>query len=107
VAYLLLDVVAGAGHIEQVSVDPRYGRRGIGRRLIGTAAEWARDQGLDELTLTTFAVVPWNAPYYERLGFTVIADREQSPELRGIRNLERARGLDGWPRVAMRRPIDG
>ena len=97
-------VVADAAHIEQVSVDPRYARQRIGRRLIEAAAEWARAQGLEQLTLTTFAHVPWNAPYYETLGFAVIDEREQAPELRAIRDLERADGLDRWPRVAMGRP---
>ena len=86
-------------------MDPRHGRRGIGRGLIETAADWARERGLHDLTLTTFAAVPWNAPYYERLGFTVVADDDQPAELRRIRDLERARGLDRWPRVAMRRPL--
>jgi GNAT superfamily N-acetyltransferase len=106
VAYLILDVVADAAHIEQVSVDPRYSRRGIGRQLIDTAAGWARVHGLRSLTLTTFERVPWNAPYYRRLGFAVVHEDEQTRELRAIRDLERAHGLDRWPRVAMIRPLD-
>jgi hypothetical protein len=38
--------------------------------------------GFDALTLTTDQVLPWNAPYYERLGFSTIADAHLSPELR-------------------------
>jgi GNAT superfamily N-acetyltransferase len=106
VAYLVLDVVADAAHVEQVSVDPRHGRQRIGQRLIETAADWARARGLHELTLTTFADVPWNAPYYARLGFSPLPDAAQPPELAAIRDLERARGLDRWPRVAMRRELD-
>ena len=105
VAYLILDVVAGAAHIEQVSVDPRHGRQRIGQRLIETAADWARARGLRELTLTTFADVPWNAPYYARLGFTALSEAELSPELAAVRRLEQERGLDRWPRVAMRRTL--
>ena len=55
------------------------------------------------LTLTTFAEVPWNAPYYARIGFRVLADAELSPGLRAIRAHEAALGLDRWPRVCMRR----
>jgi GNAT superfamily N-acetyltransferase len=105
VAYLLVDVLAGAAHVEQVSVDPGHARQGIGRRLIDTAAAWARRQGLEALTLTTFEHVPWNAPYYARLGFTVVAESALSPELRSVRQDERRRGLDRWPRVAMRKPL--
>ena len=57
------------------------------------------------MTLTTFAEVPWNAPYYARLGFTILATDQLTPGLRRIRDHEVARGLDAWPRVAMRRPL--
>lgn len=103
VAYLIADVVDDALHIEQVSVHPTAARRGLGRQLIDHAATWAREHGLAALTLTTFADVPWNAPYYARLGFTVVTD--PPPGLREIRRREAAHGLDRWPRVSMRRPL--
>jgi N-acetylglutamate synthase-like GNAT family acetyltransferase len=105
VAYLLLEVLATAAHVEQVSVHPDAARRGIGSQLINAAEKWAREQGLTSLTLTSYQYVPWNAPYYARLGFHVVADIEQPPELRAVRHAETARGLDAWPRVVMRRPI--
>jgi len=101
-AYVLTEVVDGYAHIAQVSVHPGHARRGIGRRLVEHVAEWAAAGGLAGLTLTTFAEVPWNAPYYERLGFRVLADEELSPGLRAVRADEAARGLDAWPRVTMR-----
>jgi hypothetical protein len=66
---------------------------------------WAEQQGLDTVTLTTFSDVPWNAPYYQRLGFRTLAEAEVSEGLRRIRKQEAARGLDAWPRVSMRRPV--
>jgi GNAT superfamily N-acetyltransferase len=101
VAYLLLGVVDGYGHVEQVSVHPGHSRRGIGRQLIEAADEWARARGLAGLALTTYALVPWNAPYYERLGFRVLAEPDVPPELRAVREHEAERGLDAWPRVVM------
>jgi GNAT superfamily N-acetyltransferase len=100
--YLLVDNVDGAAHIEQVSVDPTHARQGIGRALIERAVAWARGQGLDSLTLTTYVDVPWNGPYYERLGFHYVTPDELTPRLRAIRDHERASGLDAWPRAAMR-----
>ena len=41
VGYLLLDVVDGAAHVEQVSVHPDHARQGLGRALIERAASWA------------------------------------------------------------------
>jgi hypothetical protein len=35
---------------------------------------WAQRHGLAALTLTTFTDVPWNMPYYERLGFRHLCD---------------------------------
>jgi hypothetical protein len=49
--------------------------------------------------------VPWNGPYYARLGFTVVPDDEAGPGLLALRSHERAIGLDAWPRQSMRRPL--
>lgn len=104
-AYLLDEVVDGAAHIEQVSVHPSAARRGLGRLLIEALAERSAAAGLTALTLTTFAEVPWNAPYYARLGFRPLHEAELSEGLRRIRRQERELGLDRWPRVCMRRAI--
>lgn len=103
VAYLLADVVDGAGHVEQVSLIPGYARRGLGGLLLEHACEWALGNGLRAVTLTTFANVPWNAPYYERRGFRRLPADDLTPGLLRIRRQEAAHGLDAWPRVCMRR----
>ncbi|MET8471453.1 GNAT family N-acetyltransferase [Streptomyces sp. NPDC006422] len=103
VAYLVAEPVDGALHVEQVTVHPGAARRGVGQALLAYAADCARDQGLTGLTLTTFADVPWNAPYYERLGFRRLTGAEVTPGLRAIRAAEAEHGLDRWPRVCMRR----
>ena len=105
IAYIIVDIVDECGHIEQVSVHPTQSGRRIGHALIETVAEWASHRKLQALTLTTFSEIPWNAPYYERLGFEIVPHAEQSPGLRRIRNLEREHGLDRWPRVCMKRKI--
>ncbi|MEU7026366.1 GNAT family N-acetyltransferase [Streptomyces sp. NPDC046275] len=107
VAYLLTDTVDGAAHIEQVSVHPAAARRGVGRALIEHLARAAREQGLTALTLTTFAEVPWNAPYYTRLGFRRLdaGDPALTEGLRAISAAEAAHGLAAWPRVCMRREL--
>lgn len=105
VAYLLLDVVDGNAHVEQVSVHPDHARQGLGKTLLDTAAAWAAQRGLAALTLTTYLDVPWNAPYYQRLGFQIMAESEIGDELRRICEHEQARGLARWPRVTMRRHV--
>lgn len=100
--YLLAEPVDGALHIEQVSVHPDHARRGIGRALI---EHLAAGTDAPALTLTTFADVPWNAPYYARCGFRPLADHELTPGLREIRRKEAEHGLDRWPRLCMRRDL--
>jgi ribosomal protein S18 acetylase RimI-like enzyme len=103
--YVIVDVVDGCAHIEQVSVVPEFQNQGIGRSLIDAVDEWASVQGLDAITLTTFSEVEWNRPLYEHLGFEVLGEEELSPELKGIRDSETMRGLDPATRVCMRRPV--
>lgn len=103
--YLLAEPVDGALHVEQVSVHPRAARRGVGRALLEHAAGRAREEGLTALTLTTFAEVPWNAPYYARLGFRVLPPDGLPDGLRRIVTEEAEHGLARWPRVCMRREV--
>ncbi len=105
IAFLLLERLDDSAHIEQVTVHPEHSRRGIGAALIDEAARWATRQQLDGLTLTTFENVPWNAPYYARLGFVVLPEDEWTPELRAKVAAETEHGLDAWPRVVMKRGI--
>ena len=105
-AYALADVVDGAGHLEQVTVRPDHGRQGIGRLLIDVVADWARAQGYTALTLMTFRDVPWNGPYYHRLGFEDVPEDELGPGLLQLRANEVAHGLDISIRSAMRRRLD-
>jgi GNAT superfamily N-acetyltransferase len=105
VGYLLADTLDGNAYIEQVSVRPENMRKGLGQALIEHLAAWATERGMPALTLTTFADVPWNGPYYERLGFERLSKEEITPGLQDLRNHEMARGLDRWPRVCMRRTL--
>jgi GNAT superfamily N-acetyltransferase len=105
VGYIVSDVVDGCAHIEQVSVAPACARRGIGAALINHLEAGAAAENRPALTLTTFRDVPWNAPYYARLGFAVLRPAEQGPELRARVELEANAIPSDAARVAMRRPI--
>lgn len=105
VGYAAASVVDAEGHLDQVSVRRSAAGRGIGSLLVGQVCEWASGQGLDAVTLTTFVNVPWNGPYYERLGFRVLPDAACGPELSAVRQAERDAGLDVLPRGAMRRHL--
>jgi GNAT superfamily N-acetyltransferase len=107
VGYVLVDDVDGNAHIEQVSVLPDQQDRGVGRALLDRVRAWAREGGRTAMTLTTFTDVPWNAPLYRHLGFRDLAEDEIGPELRALRDLEAAHGLDPTERVCMRLEVDG
>jgi len=104
VGYVRVDVVDGQAHLESLSVRPKFMRRGIGGALVAAACDWAAAQGFTEVTLCTFAEVPWNAPFYAGLGFVELA--ELTPGLRALREEERRIGLERMgPRVVMVRRL--
>jgi GNAT superfamily N-acetyltransferase len=103
--YATASVVDGDGHLDQVSVLGSAAGRGVGRALVARVEQWTRDAGLPAVTLTTFRDVAWNGPYYERLGFTTLAEDDLGPELAAIRRFEIEAGLDVMPRVAMIRAV--
>lgn len=101
VGYARAVVRDGSAHLEQVSVHPDHAGQRIGADLIDAVASWARDRGDERLTLTTFADVPWNAPYYRRLGFGALPDDALGPQLAAELFEERRRFTA--PRLAMAR----
>ena len=103
--FVLIKLVDGVAHIEQVSVHPDHQGQGLGRALINHVESWAAEQGLSALTLSTFRSVPWNGPYYARLGFHELPADELTPGLVEIRDEESALGLNPAERIFMRRAV--
>ena len=93
----------GSVHLEELDVLPAHGRRGIGTRLVQEVCRWAASTGCELVTLTTFRDVPWNMPFYERLGFRAMAPDELSQGLQRVVDNETRRGLDPSRRVVMKR----
>jgi GNAT superfamily N-acetyltransferase len=56
-------------YVTELVVARPYQRQGIGRLLMATMEEHARGIGATQITLTTYRDLPWNAPFYRRLGF--------------------------------------
>src|SRR3546814_9261614 len=100
---LLLD---GEGYLAEICVHPGHAGQRLAARMIAAVEAWAAGQGCGHLYLTTFREVPWNRPYYERLGFTVVDEAAVGPGLQASRDRDRARGVDAnGPRVCMVRKI--
>ncbi|MCX6050230.1 MAG: GNAT family N-acetyltransferase [Chloroflexi bacterium] len=103
VGFAVAHEVDGNAYLHELDIDPKHGRQGLGARLIDTVAAWAQTSGYRAVTLSTFADVAWNAPYYRRLGFRVLDDDELGPGLREVRAHEAEVGLTN--RVYMLRPV--
>ncbi len=76
--------------ISQVSVLPEFGQRGIGAALMRHAADTAIDQGIAHIVLATFNEIPWNAPWYRRLGFRTIDPTDWAMWMRDVVDEQRA-----------------
>jgi GNAT superfamily N-acetyltransferase len=92
-------------YVQELDVLTSHAGRRIGAALIEQVAQLARVRQLPQLILSTYRDVPWNAPYYRRLGFRDIAQAELDAELIARRGAHIARGLDESKRVFMRRDL--
>jgi len=102
VGFLASEIVNRDLHLWELAVRKDLQNRGIGRQLVCVAEIFAQERHLESLTLTTFSHVPWNAPWYSRLGFEISVGDER------LAALVRAETERGWPRrCAMRKAIDG
>jgi GNAT superfamily N-acetyltransferase len=105
VGFALVTVVDGLAHLEELDVHPDHGRRGLGTALVERVCEWAKREGFAAITLSTFRDLPWNAPFYARIGFRALAEDELTEGLLQLRETEAERGLPIAERVVMRREL--
>src|ERR1051326_9146951 len=111
VAVVAVDVVVGfamggdlggEAFLQEIDVEPAFGRRGIGKTLLEAVRGWATQRGYQTLVLSTFVDVPWNAPFYSRCGFKIIPEVDLTPAMRKVREQELQAGLVLDRRVFMR-----
>ena len=107
VGYAIASMVDGEGHLDQVSTIAEAAGYGIGRQLIDQACNWTLANEMPSITLTTFRDVPWNGPYYRRLGFVELPEARWGPELTALVASERRAGIEVLPRIAMRKQLEG
>jgi GNAT superfamily N-acetyltransferase len=105
VGFAVASVSGRCVHLDELDVLPAHGRKGIGSALVEAVEDYAVKSDCTLITLTTFRDVPWNAPFYARVGFEVIPEQELGAEL--VRRLsdEAALGLERSRRVAMLKPL--
>ena len=69
VGFLLGQLVDASLYVAELAVASAHQRRGAARLLMATAETHAREIGAVTISLATYRDLPWNAPFYRRLGF--------------------------------------
>ena len=103
VGFAVVSTLDGNAHLDELDVHPDHGRRGIGAALVETACAWAQSSGYHAITLSTLRNVPWNAPFYVKCGFRILAEWELTAAIRQLLESEARFGLPMKDRVLMRR----
>ncbi|EIY5126442.1 GNAT family N-acetyltransferase [Klebsiella quasipneumoniae] len=101
VGFILTEPLDDALFIVEVAVHQAWQHQGIGRMLLEQVIDGAR-QAYPAVTLTTFRDVPWNAPFYTRLGFAMLDELTLPAGLAAKREQETRHGLPPETRCAMR-----
>lgn len=99
--YLVAEPFRRELHIWQMDVLPQFQRHRIGSGLVRAGQIDARNTGFAALTLTTFRDVPWNGPFYARLGFEEVTAIDAHLRLAGELANEADDGLPIEQRCAM------
>ncbi|EMA3642425.1 GNAT family N-acetyltransferase [Providencia stuartii] len=102
IGFINVDKLTHSLHIGEISVCQSWQGKGVGRALIQHILHYALQHHFDYVTLTTFREIPWNAPYYQRFGFSIIDEEALPTELEEILQQEIDAGFNAADRCAMR-----
>ena len=90
-------------YIHEVVMRSEFAGRGIGRVLLKMVFDWAR-QAEKQVSLTCYADVPWNGPWYRKNGFKEVDVGSIGPwHVSKMEYDEKVRGLprEGYRRCCM------
>jgi ribosomal protein S18 acetylase RimI-like enzyme len=93
--------ISGNFHLVELSVAKDAQGKGVGRALMSAMFEQVQREGYRAITLTTFRHLPWNGPWYARLGFVEVSPKEMGREYMEIVEHEAQNGLDIKQRCMM------
>ncbi len=93
-------------YLREMAVAPAAQRRGLGAALLATAADEARVRKLKAAWLTTDRSLPWNAPFYARLGFAFVEGAAIPADMLARLAGQAAAGYDPAARCVMVRRAD-
>lgn len=89
-------------YVQELSVARSHQRRGLGSQLMAALVAHGKAQGRDAITLTTDRDLPWNRPFYARMGFVELVGAACPPWLAARLRTQAEHGNDPARRCAMR-----
>lgn len=98
--FALVSQRGGTLYLDQISVHPDHGRQGLGESLVRYVFQLAKQRKLKQVTLSTFRNVPWNGPFYRKLGFRELARKDMAPWMLDLEAIQ-AHSLDVSQRCFM------
>lgn len=104
VGFALIRMRGNGLYLDQVSVHPDHGQKGIGRALLIRILTEAELRKLPHVSLSTFRDVPWNGPFYASMGFKEIPNDKLEAYMREIEDAQRP-FMDVTKRCFMRRKV--
>lgn len=104
VGFALTSLRQNTFYLDQISVHPDHGRKGLGRALVRRVVDEARLRHLKSVTLSTFRDLAWNGPFYRRLGFKEVTRKKMEDWMLDLEKVQEAT-LDISERCFMRRKV--
>jgi len=104
VGFALVSPRGGTLYLDQISVHPDHGRKGLGAALLGRVVDEAKKRKLRRITLSTFRDLPWNGPFYARHGFREIKRSDMADWMLELERIQ-AQDLDITKRCFMVRKL--
>jgi len=104
VGFALIRLRGNGLYLDQVSVHPDHGKKGIGRALVIQVLAEAETRKLPHVSLSTFRDVAWNGPFYASLGFKEIPHEKLEPYMLEIEEAQKP-FMDVEKRCFMRRKV--
>lgn len=101
VGYAVTREVDRTLYLQEIDVVPAHGQRGLGSALVHYVRAWAKQSHYDVMSLSTFRDIPWNVPFYSKLGFRILDESELTAGFQQIRRQEDEAGLPISERVIM------
>jgi len=93
VGFLRAKPVDNLLYCAEVSVARGHQSKGLGQQLISHFVDYAKSNEFAGVSGITFETVPWNAPYYLKLGFELLSNQHIGAELSKIASSDKENAL--------------